>query len=67
MMTTDYYGNFRSQRLHDKKEKATNELAMDGKTRLIVFKLVNSGMLESVSGCVSTGKEAAVYHAYGGR
>lgn len=36
---------------------------MDPRTRLILFKLVNSGFCESVNGCVSTGKEANVYHA----
>ena len=40
---------------------------MDPKTRLILFKLVDGGILEEVNGCISTGKEANVYHASGGR
>ena len=32
----------------------------------MLFKLVDSGLLEEVNGCVSTGKEACVYHARGG-
>lgn len=32
-----------------------------------MFKLVDSGVLEEVNGCISTGKEANVYHASGGR
>ncbi len=30
---------------------------------IILYKMVNRGLLESVNGCVSTGKEANVYHA----
>eukprot|EP01012_Entosiphon_sulcatum_P062201 TRINITY_DN883_c0_g1_i2.p1 TRINITY_DN883_c0_g1~~TRINITY_DN883_c0_g1_i2.p1 ORF type:complete len:517 (-),score=77.12 TRINITY_DN883_c0_g1_i2:32-1582(-) len=47
----------------DKAERATVEQVMDPRTRLIIFKMLNSGMLSSVNGCVSTGKEANVYHA----
>ena len=39
---------------------------MDEKTRLMLFKLVDGGVLEEINGCVSTGKEACVYHALGG-
>ena len=39
---------------------------MDEKTRLIIFKMVNNGILESVDGIISTGKEAAVLSAVGG-
>ncbi len=42
-------------------------LAMDEKTRLVLYKLTNSGVLEEVHGIVSTGKESAVLHASGGR
>jgi RIO kinase 3 len=40
---------------------------MDPRTRLILYKLVNNGTLESVSGSISTGKESVVHHAIGGR
>eukprot|EP01059_Diplonema_ambulator_P005778 TRINITY_DN15563_c0_g1_i1.p1 TRINITY_DN15563_c0_g1~~TRINITY_DN15563_c0_g1_i1.p1 ORF type:complete len:524 (+),score=208.39 TRINITY_DN15563_c0_g1_i1:37-1572(+) len=49
----------------DKSERATTEQVMDPRTRIILFKLVNAGWLESINGCVSTGKEANVYHATG--
>ena len=42
------------------------EHAVDSKTRLMMYKLVNSGVLESVTGAISGGKEAQVFHAYGG-
>lgn len=56
----------RSHRLHDKKEKSTAEQALDPKTRLIMYKLVNNQTLEGINGCISTGKEACVFHAWGG-
>lgn len=40
---------------------------LDPKTRLMLYKLVNGEVLEAVNGCISTGKEACVFHAYGGR
>lgn len=58
--------NKRQQKLHEKKEHSTAEHAMDPRTRLILYKLVNNGTLESISGSISTGKESVVYHAFGG-
>ena len=55
-----------AQRLHEKKEHSTHEQALDAKTRLMLFKMVDSGLLNEINGCVSTGKEAVVYHAEGG-
>ena len=55
-----------AQRLHEKKEHSTQEHALDPKTRLMLFKMVDSGLLKAINGCVSTGKEAMVYHAVGG-
>jgi RIO kinase 1 len=40
----------------------TKEQVLDQRTRLIVFKMTNS-ILKEVNGCISTGKEASVYHA----
>jgi RIO kinase 3 len=40
---------------------------LDPKTRLLLYKLVNSEILEEVNGCISTGKEACVFHAFGGK
>ncbi|XP_053323938.1 serine/threonine-protein kinase RIO3 [Spea bombifrons] len=56
----------RSARLHDKKEVSTAEKVVDPKTRLLLYKIVNSGALENINGCVSTGKESVVFHADGG-
>ncbi|CAM4522001.1 unnamed protein product, partial [Caretta caretta] len=57
----------RSARLHEKKEHSTAEKAVDPKTRLILYKMVNAGILETITGCISTGKESVVFHAYGGK
>ncbi|CAL8069729.1 unnamed protein product [Orchesella dallaii] len=56
----------RRTRLHEKKEKSTSEMAMDAKTRLMLYKLVNNQILENVYGVISTGKEAVVLYANGG-
>ena len=55
-----------SHRLHENKEHSTQEHVLDPKTRLMLFKLVDNGRLNEVNGCISTGKEAAVFHATGG-
>ncbi|MGD0644029.1 MAG: serine protein kinase RIO [Candidatus Bathyarchaeia archaeon] len=43
------------------KERATVEEVFDQKTRMIVFDMLNSGVLYEVNGVVSSGKEARVY------
>uniref|UniRef100_A0A8B9GZP9 Serine/threonine-protein kinase RIO3 n=1 Tax=Astyanax mexicanus TaxID=7994 RepID=A0A8B9GZP9_ASTMX len=40
--------------------------SVDSKTRLLMFKMVNAGILENINGCISTGKESVVFHADGG-
>ncbi|XP_075936420.1 serine/threonine-protein kinase RIO3 isoform X2 [Anarhichas minor] len=57
----------RSARLHEKKEHSTAEQAVDPRTRLLMYKMVSAGVLESINGCISTGKESVVFHANGGR
>ena len=47
-------------------DRATQEQVLDPRTRLILFKLLNSGFLSEIDGCLSTGKEANVYYARGG-
>jgi RIO kinase 1 len=47
-------------------DRATTEQVMDPRTRLILFKLLNSGFISAINGCISTGKEANVYHAVSG-
>ncbi|KAI0050396.1 RIO1-domain-containing protein [Auriscalpium vulgare] len=47
----------------DKSDRATNEQVLDPRTRIILFKMIGRGLVHEVNGCVSTGKEANVYHA----
>jgi len=49
-------------RLKDDSDRATVEQVMDPRTRMILFKLLNRGFISEVDGCISTGKEANVYH-----
>ncbi|XP_064088295.1 serine/threonine-protein kinase RIO1-like [Macrobrachium nipponense] len=51
------------QRVRDKSERATVEQVLDPRTRMILFKLLNKGTISEINGCISTGKEANVYHA----
>ncbi|XP_044011545.1 serine/threonine-protein kinase RIO1 [Aphidius gifuensis] len=50
-------------RTKDKHDRATVEQVMDPRTRMILFKLLNKGTINEINGCLSTGKEANVYHA----
>ncbi|GIL77701.1 hypothetical protein Vretimale_6760 [Volvox reticuliferus] len=50
----------------DKSDRATVEQAIDPRTRMVLFKMLNRGLFSEINGCVSTGKEANVYHASGG-
>lgn len=56
----------KSGRVKDKADRATIEQVMDPRTRLILFKLLNKGFMSEIDGCISTGKEANVYHCLGG-
>lgn len=47
----------------DRSDRATNEQVLDPRTRLVLFKMLGRGLLETIEGCISTGKEANVYHA----
>lgn len=55
-----------NNKIHDRKERATHDQALDPKTRILLYKLVNSEALDCINGCISTGKEAVVFHAKGG-
>ena len=48
-------------------DRATSEQVLDPRTRLILFKLLSRGALETIDGCLSTGKEANVYYAKAGQ
>jgi len=49
-------------RTTDVSDRATVEQVMDPRTRMILFKLLNRGFISEIDGCISTGKEANVYH-----
>jgi len=51
--------------LTDRANRATSEQVLDPRTRMILFKLINRGLVDEINGCISTGKEANVYHAIG--
>jgi len=56
----------RKNRVMDKEDKAVAEQAVDPRTRILLYKLVNGGVLDAVNGVISTGKEAVIMHADGG-
>ena len=66
LKTHCYKEENRAAKLHEKKDNSTAENAMDAKTSLMLMKFVDNGTLDSVGGCISTGKEANIYHAFGG-
>ncbi|CAB4310918.1 unnamed protein product [Prunus armeniaca] len=51
------------KRTTEKADRATVEQAIDPRTRMVLFKMLNSGTFHDINGCISTGKEANVYHA----
>ncbi|XP_003225635.2 serine/threonine-protein kinase RIO1 [Anolis carolinensis] len=52
-----------SYRVKDKSDRATVEQVLDPRTRMILFKMLTRGVISEINGCISTGKEANVYHA----
>ncbi|PKU31936.1 serine threonine-protein kinase hypothetical protein [Limosa lapponica baueri] len=50
-------------RVKDKSDRATVEQVLDPRTRMILFKMLSRGVISEINGCISTGKEANVYHA----
>lgn len=53
----------RTRRIKDRADRATVEQVLDPRTRLVLFRLLQRGIFSSIDGCISTGKEANVYHA----
>ncbi|XP_057995751.1 uncharacterized protein LOC110656361 isoform X1 [Hevea brasiliensis] len=47
----------------EKADRATVEQAIDPRTRMVLFKMLNRGVFHDINGCISTGKEANVYRA----
>ena len=50
-------------RVADKSDRATSEQVLDPRTRMILLQMINRNIVSEVNGCLSTGKEANVYHA----
>ncbi|XP_023300524.2 serine/threonine-protein kinase RIO3 [Lucilia cuprina] len=54
----------KTHRMQDRKDNAaTAEMGVDGRTRLLLYKLINNQILEQINGIISTGKEAVILHA----
>lgn len=53
----------RSEKSGDRSDRATSEQVLDPRTMKILLQLINRNMVSEVNGCMSTGKEANVYHA----
>lgn len=47
----------------DRADRATSEQVLDPRTRMILLQMINRGVVSEINGCISTGKEANVYHA----
>ena len=47
----------------EKSDRATTEQVLDPRTRMILLQMINRDVVSEVNGCISTGKEANVYHA----
>lgn len=56
-VATNRKGPSERANLRDKSDRATNEQVLDPRTRIILFKMINRGVIEEINGCVSTGKE----------
>lgn len=56
----------KSTRSKGKEHRATVEQVLDPRTLSILHKLLSSGEIKEINGCISTGKEANVYHAVAG-
>lgn len=53
----------KNNRTADKSDRATSEQVLDPRTRMILLQMINRNIVSEVNGCLSTGKEANVYHA----
>ncbi|KAJ3688598.1 hypothetical protein LUZ61_017762 [Rhynchospora tenuis] len=47
----------------DKADRATVEQVFNRRTEYVLRKMINGGVFDDIYGCISTGKEANVYHA----
>jgi RIO kinase 1 len=56
-------GYERGPRDKDKADRATTEQVLDPRTRMLLLQMINRNVVSEINGCISTGKEANVYHA----
>ncbi|KAI5307266.1 protein kinase rio1 [Ascosphaera pollenicola] len=47
----------------DRSDRATSEQVLDPRTRMLLLQMINRNVVSEINGCLSTGKEANVYHA----
>ena len=53
----------KGERGGDRADRATSEQVLDPRTRMLLLQMINRGLVSEIHGCLSTGKEANVYHA----
>lgn len=53
----------KQKRNKDKAQRATVQQVLDPRTMSILAKFIKNGTFTQVNGCLSTGKQANVYHA----
>ncbi|KAG0679029.1 protein kinase rio1 [Kluyveromyces marxianus] len=63
---TDELSITRGKTNKDKANRATVENVLDPRTMRFLKSMVNRGIISDFNGCLSTGKEANVYHAFAG-
>lgn len=65
-INTDELSFTRAKTSKDKANRATVENVLDPRTMRFLRSLMNRGVISDFNGCLSTGKEANVYHAFAG-
>lgn len=65
-INTDELSFTRSKTSKDKANRATVENVLDPRTMRFLKSLMTRGVISEFNGCLSTGKEANVYHAFAG-
>ncbi|CAI4064213.1 hypothetical protein N7582_002614 [Saccharomyces uvarum] len=63
---TDELSFSKAKTSKDKSNRATVENVLDPRTMRFLKSMVNRGVIADLNGCLSTGKEANVYHAFAG-
>ncbi|KAH9448390.1 hypothetical protein Pst134EA_027702 [Puccinia striiformis f. sp. tritici] len=61
--TSTRKGGFERLNHTNQADRATNKQVLNPRPRLVLFKMLGRGLVDRIEGCISTGKEANVYHA----